>query len=304
MRSELAFDTAGVIGGGTMGVGIAYVLAHSRARVWLVEPDDAQADRALVALTRQAQKAAARHEPPDGLAGLLDRVVRVASIERMPLSCDVVIEAVPEQLGLKRSVLRVAEGRAPGLLGTNTSGIPIGSLAESLTEPAALVGLHFFNPVWSMPLLEVVRAEATSQETVDRALLLAAQLGKEPIVVRDLPGFATSRLGVGLALEAIRMLADGVASADDIDKAMELGYGHPMGPLRLTDLVGLDVRLAIARNLQQAYGDRFAPPQLLVDKVAAGELGRKSGRGFYGWTQAAGATASVGEEADSACSTA
>lgn len=291
MRVELPFRTVGVIGGGTMGIGIAFVAAHSGARVWLVEPDDQQADRALAAITHRAQQAAARHDQADGLTGLLDRVVRVNAVDRLPIGCDVIIEAVPERLDLKQSVLRKAEAQDPRLLGTNTSGIPIGQLAGALADPAGLVGLHFFNPVWAMQLLEIVRADDTDDESVTMALALADQLEKEPIVVRDRPGFASSRLGVALGLEAIRMLEDGVATADDIDRAMELGYRHPMGPLRLTDLIGLDVRLDISRNLQRAYGDRFAPPLLLIEKVEAGELGRKTGRGFFDWRTRAGGTA-------------
>ena len=169
------------------------------------------------------------------------------------------------------------------LLGSNTSSIPIAELADGLTRPADFLGLHFFNPVWAMALLEVVVGPATAPETTETAVALAGRLGKDPVVVRDMPGFATSRLGVTLGLEAIRMVADGVAAAADIDKAMVLGYRHPVGPLELTDLVGLDVRLDIARTLQAAYGDRFAPPPLLVEMVAAGKLGKKSGQGFYTW---------------------
>lgn len=278
-----SFTTSGVIGAGTMGIGIAYVLALSGAHVHLVEPDDIQADRARAAIVSRVGRASAREDASARLDGLVDRIHRVTGPAELPAGLDVIIEAVPEQLELKRSVLGLAESRNPGLLGTNTSGISIGALAEGLHEPARLVGLHFFNPVWAMRLLEVVRSAVTTDGVIDRALTLAGQLDKEAITVTDRPGFATSRLGVTLGLEAMRMLQDGVASAADIDKAMELGYRHPMGPLRLTDLVGLDVRLAIARNLQQAYGDRFAPPRILLDKVAAGELGQKSGQGFYPW---------------------
>jgi 3-hydroxybutyryl-CoA dehydrogenase len=195
----------------------------------------------------------------------------------------VIVEAVPERLDLKRAVLRDAEALRPALLGSNTSSIAIGALAEGLDRPESFLGLHFFNPVWAMALLEVVVGPATAEETTTAAVALARRLGKDPVVVRDLPGFATSRLGVTLGLEAIRMVADGVASPADIDKAMVLGYRHPVGPLELTDLVGLDVRLDIARTLQAAYGERFAPPPLLEEMVAAGRLGKKSGQGFYRW---------------------
>lgn len=262
------FKRAAVIGVGTMGAGIAQVLARSGAQVWLVEPDDAQASRAQQAFAE---------------SGLADLVGRWRSVEALLVGLDVIIEAVPERADLKALVLSAAEQRRPRLLGTNTSALSIDALAQTLVHPEALVGLHFFNPVQKMRLLEVVRGPATSDATVHLALRLAAQLDKEPIVVADVPGFATSRLGLALGLEAMRMLEDEVASAADIDKAMELGYRHPMGPLRLSDLVGLDVRLDIARVLQAAYGDRFAPPQILIEKVSGGELGQKVGQGFYRW---------------------
>jgi 3-hydroxybutyryl-CoA dehydrogenase len=170
---------------------------------------------------------------------------------------------------------------------TNTSSLSVTEIAAGLADPARMIGLHFFNPVWAMALLEIVVGPATAPETTRAALTVADRLGKDPIVVRDAPGFATSRLGVALGLEAIRMVADGVASPGDIDKAMVLGYRHPMGPLELTDLVGLDVRLDIARTLRAAYGERFAPPPLMEEMVAAGKLGKKSGEGFYRWVDGA-----------------
>jgi 3-hydroxybutyryl-CoA dehydrogenase len=211
------------------------------------------------------------------------RVTIRADLAEVAEEPDVIVEAVPERLELKRSVLAAAEARRPALLGSNTSSISITELATGLRSAGRFIGLHFFNPVWAMPLLEIVVGRATAEETTSAALTLAARLAKEPIVVRDMPGFATSRLGVALGLEAIRMVADGVASPADIDKAMVLGYRHPVGPLELTDLVGLDVRLDIARTLRAAYGERFAPPPLLEEMVAQGRLGRKSGQGFYRW---------------------
>jgi 3-hydroxybutyryl-CoA dehydrogenase len=169
------------------------------------------------------------------------------------------------------------------IFATNTSSISVTELMTATKRPERFIGLHFFNPVWAMALLEIVVGPATGDDTTATAVALADRLGKDPVVVRDMPGFATSRLGVALGLEAIRMVSDGVASAADIDKAMMLGYRHPMGPLELGDVVGLDVRLDIARTLQATYGDRFAPPQLLIDMVAEGKLGRKSGQGFYTW---------------------
>lgn len=276
--------TVGVIGGGTMGTGIAYVFAAAGCTVTLVEPAAAQAERARAAIVDRAAGAAARGKlDADVAAGVADRLTLADTVDGLAPGLDLIVESVPERAELKRSVLAAAEACEPVLLATNTSGLPITELGAGLTHPDRFLGLHFFNPVWSMPLIEIVHTAATATDAVDRARAAAALVGKETILVRDAPGFATSRLGVMLGLEAIRMLEDGVASAADIDRAMELGYRHPMGPLRLTDLVGLDVRLDIARNLQRTYGDRFAPPQLLVDKVAAGDLGRKTGRGFHDW---------------------
>jgi 3-hydroxybutyryl-CoA dehydrogenase len=277
-------ERVGVIGGGTMGTGIAYVFLAAGCTVTLVEPDATQAGRAREAIESRAAGAADRGKLDRAAAERMPELLRTAaSVEDLDPGLDLVVESVPERLDLKRQVLAAAEGREPVLLASNTSGLPITALGEALAHPDRFLGLHFFNPVWSMPLIEIVHTPATADEQIDRARAAAALVGKETILVRDAPGFATSRLGIALGLEAIRMLEDGVAAAEDIDKAMELGYRHPMGPLRLTDLVGLDVRLDIARNLTEAYGDRFDPPKLLVDKVAAGELGRKSGRGFYDW---------------------
>jgi 3-hydroxybutyryl-CoA dehydrogenase len=170
------------------------------------------------------------------------------------------------------------------LLATNTSSLSVGQIAAGIREPARLVGMHFFNPVHVMRLVEVVHHTRTDARVVERAAALARRFGKEPIVVRDSPGFASSRLGVVLGLEAMRMVEQGVASPEDIDRAMELGYNHPMGPLKLTDLVGLDVRLAIAEHLhRELKEDQYKPPEILISKVRAGELGKKSKKGFYTW---------------------
>jgi len=269
-----------VVGAGTMGVGIGYVAAVAGYRVELVEVDPDQAVRARQALDRLVETGVARGK----LTGADSvRTDIVTSLDELAGGPDVVVEAVPERADLKREVLRAAQALRPGLLATNTSSISIGALAAGLDAPDRLLGLHFFNPVPAMALLEVVVGPATSEETTAAGLAVARRLGKEPIVVRDQPGFATSRLGVAVGLEAIRMVEDGVASPADIDKAMVLGYRHPVGPLELTDIVGLDVRLDIARTLHEAYGERFAPPALLVSMVEAGRLGRKSGEGFYRW---------------------
>jgi 3-hydroxybutyryl-CoA dehydrogenase len=273
-----------VIGAGTMGVGIGYVAAGAGYRVELVEVDAARAESALRTMSDLWERAVSRGRlEAAAAADARGRVSVVGTVEALAPEPAVVVEAVPERVDLKRGVLRAAEVHRPQLLASNTSSIPIGALADGLEHPDLLVGMHFFNPVWAMPLLEIVVGEASAQGAVDAALAVASRLGKDPILVRDLPGFATSRLGVALGLEAIRMVADGVATPADIDKAMVLGYRHPMGPLELTDVVGLDVRLDIARTLEKAYGARFAPPPLLVDMVAGGRLGRKSGEGFYRW---------------------
>jgi 3-hydroxybutyryl-CoA dehydrogenase len=196
-----------------------------------------------------------------------------------------VVEAVPEIADVKRQVLAEIE-MAVGpdtLIATNTSSLSITALAGVLADPARLLGMHFFNPVPVSTLVEIVAGERTAQDTVAKAVEWVGRLGKNEIVVRDSPGFATSRLGVLLGLEAIRMLEEGVADAASIDRAMELGYRHPMGPLHSTDLVGLDVRLDIAEYLTTTLGERFTPPRLLREKVERGELGRKSGQGFFAW---------------------
>jgi 3-hydroxybutyryl-CoA dehydrogenase len=287
MTSELAPLHAVVVGGGTMGVGIAYVLALSGAQVGLVDADLNLATAAVARVLRLVDGAVERDrltaEQADAVRPLLRPLGR---IEDADAGVDTVIEAVPERADLKIEVLRTAErALAPALLASNTSGISIDELAAALEAPARFLGLHFFNPVWAMQLVEVVVGAATGQDTRERALALVDRIGKTAVVVADAPGFATSRLGVALGLEAIRMVEQGVAEPADIDRAMVLGYRHPVGPLRLTDLVGLDVRLDIARNLAAAYGPRFDPPQLLVDMVAEGRLGKKVGRGFYEWPE-------------------
>ncbi|RAO17267.1 3-hydroxyacyl-CoA dehydrogenase family protein [Micromonospora noduli] len=273
-----------VVGAGTMGLGIAYVAAGAGHAVELVEVDPERGAAAQNRLAELWERAVQRGKlSADEAATNRQRVTLRPTLTAVAPAPQVIVEAVPERLDLKRAVLRDAAALRPALLGSNTSSIAIGALAAELDAPEHFLGLHFFNPVWAMTLLEIVVGPATAEETTAAAVALAGRLGKDPVVVRDMPGFATSRLGVTLGLEAIRMVADEVASPADIDKAMVLGYRHPIGPLELTDLVGLDVRLDIARTLQAAYGDRFAPPPLLVEMVAAGRLGKKSGQGFYRW---------------------
>lgn len=282
--AHLQGTRVGVVGAGTMGIGIAYVFALAGARVIVAEPDRENRRRAGERLLELTETGIARGRLDQAAAQRVQTVILVDDLDLIPSGATVIVEAVPEEPRLKQSVLAACESRDPKVLATNTSSLAITSLTGRLRRPQRLVGMHFFNPVWATDLVEVVRGEATGSDTVDAAVALATGLGKTAIVVADRPGFASSRLGVLLGLEAIRMLEEGVASAADIDTAMTLGYRHPMGPLRLTDLVGLDVRLAIAENLADAYGPRFQPPQMLRDLVAAGRLGRKSGQGFFEWT--------------------
>jgi 3-hydroxybutyryl-CoA dehydrogenase len=209
----------------------------------------------------------------------------VGAVDELPVRADLIVESVPERLELKLAILAAAEKREPAFLASNTSALSIDELALVLTRPQNFLGMHFFNPVWSIPLLEIVRGEATSDATIETVREIGIGIGKDPIVVRNVPGFATSRLDNIAAFEAMRMLQEGVASAADIDKALMRGYGHPIGPLRLSDVVGLDVRLDIAHTLSARYGERYAAPQVLIDLVAAGHLGRKTGRGFFDWSE-------------------
>jgi 3-hydroxybutyryl-CoA dehydrogenase len=276
-----------VIGGGTMGAGIAALLLLAGREVELVEASAelaVAAESRLVAILNDGVRRGKRSR--EDVAGALERIRLCVGIAEASPGPGVAIEAVPERAELKRAVLKAAEALEPLLLASNTSSLSIGELAAHLQRPELFIGMHFFNPVEAMALIEIVVADVTVASTVESAKEFAHGLGKEPVVVRDSPGFATSRLGVALGLEAIRMVQDGVADPVAIDTAMELGYRHPVGPLRLTDMVGLDVRLDIARHLEQVYGERFAPPQLLITMVREGRLGRKAGRGFYTWGEA------------------
>jgi 3-hydroxybutyryl-CoA dehydrogenase len=274
-----------------MGVGIAHAFAVAGARVDVVDADRDRAEAAVAKIDGVLQAALKRGKLTAAEAvEALARVSPRAGIAEVAPGAALIVEAVPEILDLKRRVLAAAEARDPAILASNTSGIAIGELAADLARPERFIGMHFFNPVWAMALLEIVVGARTSEQTLAATLLIGKRIGKETIVVRDLPGFASTRLGIALGLEAMRMVEDGVASAADIDRAMEIGYRHPMGPLKLTDLVGLDVRLDIARNLARTYGDRYAPPKVLEEMVAAGKLGKKSGEGFYRWTESGAVT--------------
>lgn len=275
----------GVLGGGRMGAGIAHAFLVKGADVVVVERDAASAQAGRERIESSAVKSVER----DPQSGNFNEMV-----SRLSVSVDyadfadrgLVVEAVPEDWALKVAALRrVEEELARGaVLASNTSSLSVSGLAEELERPQDFLGLHFFNPVPASTLIEVVIGKQTRPELAEQARSWVQGLGKTAVVVNDAPGFASSRLGVAIALEAMRMVEEGVASAADIDNAMVLGYKHPTGPLRTTDIVGLDVRLGIAEYLQETLGARFAPPQILREKVARGELGRKTGKGFFDWS--------------------
>jgi 3-hydroxybutyryl-CoA dehydrogenase len=284
MTSVAIPGTVGVLGGGRMGAGIAHAFLLAGASVVILERDQAAADDARATLDSAVAKSIDRGWKRETSEQLFERISTTTDPATLA-AAGLVVEAIPEDLAMKTELLvRVEAALAENAwLASNTSSLSIGLLAASLRRPERFCGLHFFNPVPVSSLVEIVRGSRTSEELVGAAASWVRQLGKTPIVVKDSPGFASSRLGVAIALEAIRMLEDGVASAEDIDAAMVLGYRFPIGPLRLTDEVGLDVRLAIAEHLHDTLGERFAVPQLLRDKVAAGQLGRKAGEGFFSW---------------------
>jgi 3-hydroxybutyryl-CoA dehydrogenase len=279
-------ESVAVLGAGTMGHGIAQVAAASGYRVVLRDISDEVLERGMRAIESNLSKGVERGKvTEEERASALGNIRPTTSLEETG-DADLFIEAVPERMELKRATLREVERVAAKsfIFATNTSSLSITEIAAGARRPERVVGMHFFNPVHIMRLLEVVVGEKTSRETTEAAREVGRRMRKEPITVKDVPGFASSRLGVALGLEAMRMLEEGVASAKDIDTAMELGYNHPMGPLRLTDLVGLDVRLHIADYLHGKLGvESFRPPEILRRMVEAGKLGRKSGEGFYKW---------------------
>jgi 3-hydroxybutyryl-CoA dehydrogenase len=273
-----------IIGTGTMGTGIAQVAARAGYRTELYDVEAGAAQKSLERIADSLGRAVekGRCTAPEREEAL-QRLSAATDLEAACAQADLIIEAAPEDLQLKRELFaKMSKAARPdAILATNTSSLPITAIAAAARAPERVIGLHFFNPVPAMKLLEIVQGERTHPMVVTAARAIGARMGKEVVVVRDAPGFATSRLGVALAMEAIRMLEEGVASAEEIDRAIELGYGHPMGPLKLTDQVGLDVRLAIAEHLTSELGERFRPPQLLRRLVRAGKLGKKSGEGFY-----------------------
>jgi len=277
-------DFVGVLGGGRMGAGIAHAFLIKGADVLVVERDEQSAEAARERVESAAAKSIERGVVDANLDEMASRLTVGVDYDAFK-DRQLVVEAVPEDWDLKVSSLRGIEERlAPeAYLASNTSSLSVNGLAKELQRPGNFLGLHFFNPVPASTLIEVVLGEHTAPGLADAAKRWVAALGKTAVVVNDAPGFASSRLGVAIALEAMRMVEEGVASAEDIDNAMVLGYKHPTGPLKTTDIVGLDVRLGIAEYLHSTLGERFAPPQILKDKVARGELGRKTGKGFFDW---------------------
>ncbi len=275
-----------MLGAGTMGHGIAQVAAVAGYNVVLRDVNEEVVSRGRQSIERNLAKGVQLGKVTEGDRDqTLSRIRTTTRLEEIA-DCDLIIEAAPENLDLKQSLLRECESltNSDCIFASNTSSLSITEIAKAAIRPANVVGMHFFNPVHLMRLVEIVVGEQTDQSTTETVRAVALQMKKEPIVVRDVPGFASSRLGVTLGLEAMRMVEQGVASARDIDTAMELGYNHPMGPLRLTDLVGLDVRLSIAEYLHQKLGsETFRPPEILRRMVREGKLGKKSGEGFYRW---------------------
>ena len=280
--------TVAVIGAGTMGAGIAQVCAQTGWQTRLYDAFPEGLEKGTDSIRAFWNKGIARGKTTEQQK--TEWSTNLSSHRDMSeavVGADLVIEAVPEVMDLKQRIFRQLERMAPdhAVLATNTSGLPIGEIASATGCPERVIGMHFFNPVPLMRLIELVRHDSCSNSTIEAAQSIGSAMGKETILVSDVPGFATSRLGVVLGNEAIRMLADGVASASDIDTAMRLGYRHPMGPLELSDLVGLDVRRNILNNLAEAFDDQSYRPHSMLDRlVEAGDLGKKTGKGIYDWT--------------------
>lgn len=276
-----------VVGAGTMGHGIAQVAAQSGYSVRLYDVDAKAIAAGIARVKGNLDKGVEKGKvtPADRDAALA-RLSAAPDLRAGAVGVDLVVEAAPERMDLKRRIFADVTSTAPAhaVLASNTSSLSIAEIAAASGRPARVLGMHFFNPVHLKPLLEIVKTKETAPEALDAAIAVGRKMGKDVVVVNDSPGFATSRLGIALGLEAMRMVEEGVASPADIDTAMEKGYGHAMGPLRTTDLVGLDVRLGIAEHLDRCFpGGRFTPPAILKQMVAQGRLGQKSGRGFYDW---------------------
>ena len=281
--------TIAVIGSGTMGSGIAQVCAQTGWETRLYDAFPDSLEKGMISIGEFWKGGIARGKNTEEQVNeWSNKLIPCENLEEALTGVDLVIEAVPEKIDLKRSIFQKIEKLAPenAILATNTSGLRISEIASVVENPERVVGMHFFNPVPVMNLLEVIKHDLCSDGTIDKVIEIGREMGKTSIVVCDVPGFATSRLGVVLGNEAIRMLAEGVASASDIDTAMKLGYRHPMGPLELSDLVGLDVRRDILNNLAESFDDpSYLPHPLLVRLVESGELGKKTGRGIYNWSE-------------------
>jgi 3-hydroxybutyryl-CoA dehydrogenase len=281
-------ETIAVIGAGTMGHGIAQVAAAAGFKVLLSDVDRESLARGVRAIENNLAKGIQRGKLTDDDRDRTLQQIHGTTNLKECATADLIVEAAPEKLELKKDIVRQLELASdhPFIFASNTSSLSITEIASSSKRPEAVIGMHFFNPVHIMRLIEIVVGKETSAETVAAVTSVGRKLRKEPIVVKDVPGFASSRLGVALGLEAMRMFEQGVASVQDIDTAMELGYNHPMGPLKLTDLVGLDVRLNIAEYLHRELGsEAFRPPEVLRRMVQEGKLGKKTGQGFYDWSE-------------------
>lgn len=279
--------TVAVLGAGTMGSGIAHVAAKAGCRVALYDlTEDLTAD-GMDRIRKALEAGVARGKVTAGESERIEGAIETTSdLKEAAAGADLVVEAAPESIDLKRKIFQMLGEicRPEAILASNTSSLSLTKISEATPNPGRIVGMHFFNPPHIMKLLEIVRARETTDACVDAVTAVARRMGKETIIVKDSPGFATSRLGLVIGLEAMRMVEEGVASPEDIDRALELGYGHPMGPLRVSDLVGLDVRLAIAEILHRELdAEHFRPPAILKEKVEAGKMGRKTGEGFYKW---------------------
>jgi len=276
----MAIERVLVVGAGQMGGGIAQVVAASGRQVSLLDAQPGASDRALEAMQRSLAKLVEKGGPQPG--EVLQRVRVVTRLDEA--EADLLIEAVVEDAAVKEEVFRAADAALPShtILASNTSSIPIGSLAAFTRRPDRVIGMHFFNPVPVLKLVEVIRTQQTSTETAAAIVGLARELGKEPVEARDVAGFVSNRILMPFINEAVHALAEGIADAEGIDTVARLGFGHPMGPLALADLIGLDTCVAIMDVIHTGLGDpRFEPAPLLREHVAAGRLGRKSGRGFY-----------------------
>ncbi|MFB6119485.1 MAG: 3-hydroxyacyl-CoA dehydrogenase family protein [Halobacteriaceae archaeon] len=275
-----------VLGAGTMGHGIAQVSAMAGHDVCMRDIDEDIVDDGLAAIESNLEGGVERGKVTDEeMAATLDRLSGTTSLEDAVTDADLVVEAVPEDMDIKHDTVTEVESHVDRdvVIASNTSSLSLTEIASALDHPERAIGLHFFNPVHIMALVEIVVPEQASDDTLAQAHEFVEGIDKTPVEVMDAPGFASSRLGVSLGVEAIRMVQEGVASPEDIDTAMELGYNHPMGPLELGDVVGLDVRLDILEYLREELGERFRPPQILKRKVRAGNLGKKTGEGFYVW---------------------